>query len=519
MSKLSVKKILFFVISSFFLFLCVNIEHASANEVPNSGDEVYIPDENLRTGVINYIRLQDISDVSDNIVRKAHMAALSQVTVWEAVSDLTGLEHLTRVTGVVVDIRKGNVSDLSPLKNIKLNQLIMPNHNVSDLSPLRNQQMYLFNLPNNKITSLADLNMTNMRIVDVSENHISDISNIPTTTGMVMALDQTITNRPISFSESITLDLVKHVSNYAFSDVKDSIFNITENGNVDPSYTKITWNNLLDNTKELTYEFDRRYQWPVDSRKNNNVYYSGKVIQPILEDEVIIPDKNLRKGVLEALSIAGIQINNDIITKKHMKQLTSVYAWGVKDLTGLEYAKNENGIQLFIANGAVNDLSPIADIKLTKFIAPNNEISSLSSLKNQQLEKLVVSGNNLTSLEGINPVNLQLVDISTNQISDINILTHVKIIDATNQEIILPPVDFNTDHTIDLVKSIETKPFKYGEIGSISNNGVVDFKEATIRWSNLSSEIENVSYAFYKMENDYNQGAFKFSGKVIQPFH
>ncbi|MGM0219631.1 Ig-like domain-containing protein [Enterococcus sp. AZ126] len=518
MSKFLTKKLFIFLSLSSFIFLFTNVEQGIADEVYKVEDEAYIPDENLRKGVIDNIRIAGISDVADNIVRKSDMGELSQVTVWEDVSDLTGLENLTRVTGVVVDLKKGNVSDLTPLKNIQLNQLNMPNHNVSDLSPLRNQKkMHLFSLPNNEIHSLADLNMTNMRTIDVSGNHISDLSGIYTDATMVMALDQTIINEPISFSNKISLNLVKPVSNYSFSDVNGSIFDISLNGKVDQAYTKINWQNLPNDTKEVTYAFDRQYTWSIDSSKKNMVYFSGKVIQPFF-DEVTIPDKNLRKGVLEALLRSGVNISNDIITEAHMKQLTSVYAWGVKDLTGLEYAKNEEGLHLFIANGEVKDLTPISDIRLTKFIAPNNDLSDLSLLKNQQLEEIVVSGNNLSSLEGLNTVHLKLADISNNQIADISSLTSVKKIDAANQEITLPTAEYSKDYSIDLVKSIETSPFKYGEIGNVSNNGSVDFDLSKIRWEVLTPELKNVSYTFFKLENNYER-ELKFSGKVIQPFY
>lgn len=93
------------------------------------------------------------------------------------IADLTGLEHLTKLTGA--DLDGNEISDLSPLANLtNLTSLCLEHNRISNLLPLANLTNLLrLELTGNQISDLSPLvNLTSLWDLWLGDNQISDIS-------------------------------------------------------------------------------------------------------------------------------------------------------------------------------------------------------------------------------------------------------------------------------------------------------------------------------------------------------
>ena len=241
----------------------------------------WMPDKNLQTAVAKTLKITVSELNKEQMQRLGAEASTGQITA-KNVASLQGMEYTTGGTGIVLQATNGTISDLSPIENVRLLQLIITNNNVSDLSPLKGKSLGLLSAENNNISDLSQLNFGNMKILAVDDNHISDLSMVPNHVGMLLARDQKIINAEIPRNEIIKIDSVKHVLNYDFSTKNFS--NISNNGlftpNASPYFGSVTWENLDLSVNSIQYEFDRQYSFSTDSRKTNKVYYSGVVVQP-----------------------------------------------------------------------------------------------------------------------------------------------------------------------------------------------------------------------------------------------
>ena len=134
------------------------------------------------------------------------------------------------------------------------------------------------------------------------------------------------------------------------------------------------------------------------------------------ETVVDIPDAALRKAVEEALE----KETDEPITRGEMESLQTLYAEGVQQLTGIEYAVNLH--ELWAIRGAVSDLVPLAGLtSLTELVLHSNEISDVAPLSNlTSLEFLWLSNNfvlDLAPLAGL--TSLTELRLGENVVSDL----------------------------------------------------------------------------------------------------
>ncbi len=157
---------------------------------------VNIPDANLRAAIEGALKKS-----SGAIITPSEMATLTRlVAVSQNISDLTGLEHATRLTTLnldsnsvsdisalsgltsltFLDLSGSNISDVSPLSNLtNLRDLnLNSNLSISDVSPLSGlTSLSALHLSDNRISDISALSgLTSLIFLDLSDNRISDIS-------------------------------------------------------------------------------------------------------------------------------------------------------------------------------------------------------------------------------------------------------------------------------------------------------------------------------------------------------
>ncbi|PIC70815.1 hypothetical protein CSV77_05755 [Sporosarcina sp. P16b] len=134
-----------------------------------------------------------------------------------------------------------------------------------------------------------------------------------------------------------------------------------------------------------------------------------------------IPDYALEKAVRTALNKP-----NGIITASDMLSLETLFGVdkGIKDLTGLEYAKNLK--ELFLQHNQISNISPLRNlVNLQKLSLENNLLSDINYLYNMnKLELLWLNLNQISNIGVLkNLSSLQGLALQNNQIEDITPLT------------------------------------------------------------------------------------------------
>jgi len=135
----------------------------------------------------------------------------------------------------------------------------------------------------------------------------------------------------------------------------------------------------------------------------------------IAQEPIHIPDQNLKVAIEDELWVLDP-------TPEDMLGLTSLNLSSrkIKDLTGLEYAKNLHSLQL--THNQVRDLSPLSTLSNLRTLIPNNnQISSLSPLSGlDQLRHLNMHENEISDVGPLSSLrNLEHLDLHDNYIRDL----------------------------------------------------------------------------------------------------
>ena len=136
---------------------------------------------------------------------------------------------------------------------------------------------------------------------------------------------------------------------------------------------------------------------------------------------VSIPDLNLAAAVRRKIG--------DSITTHTLLNLTGLYDYdhGIKNLTGLEHARNLRELEL--SGSAISDFSPIAGLaQLTRLRLTSANISDVSFLSGfKQLTELWLDGNSITDISALAELKqLTNLDLRGNSITDISSLAELK---------------------------------------------------------------------------------------------
>ena len=156
---------------------------------------VDIPDPNLRTAIADALNIAHDAPITRQDMRRL----VDLVAVKSGITDLTGLEHATHMTGLslwenplanltplanlerleYLDIALCSISDIAALSNLVSLITLNARHNlIVDISPIANlTNLITLRLDNNRITDVRPLaNLTNLEFLEIQRNHIADHS-------------------------------------------------------------------------------------------------------------------------------------------------------------------------------------------------------------------------------------------------------------------------------------------------------------------------------------------------------
>ena len=150
---------------------------------PDSSPEVSIPDANLRAKVRSTLGLAEGDTLTQQ--KMAGLTSLQVAYVSIEISDLTGLEHATNLTELVLyDIP---ISDISPIKDLTaLTRLRFARNQISDISPIKDLTALTFlEIIENQISDITPVqNLTGLTHLYVIENQVSDITPVQNLTSL-----------------------------------------------------------------------------------------------------------------------------------------------------------------------------------------------------------------------------------------------------------------------------------------------------------------------------------------------
>ncbi len=228
------------------------------------------------------------------------------------------------------------------------------------------------------------------------------------------------------------------------------------------------------------------------------VYYineSGKVYNDIIEirnNIVNIPDEVLREYIKTALQIE----DDNQITEWKMKNLKSLSAYGMQDITGLEYAVNLESLALGWCS--VSDLTPIANLTKLKVLnirddSSLKDISPLEKLVN--IEDLSLTGNNINNIDALkNMLNLKKLSLTSNAITNIDVVSNFSKLEEL-------ALGWNGVTNIKPIKNLKNL-----SVFSINNNGLSDIS--------VLSELKNLKSLNLSANNINNISSLKNLNKL-----
>ena len=145
------------------LFLSVNA-HAQP---------VHIPDPNLRAAVKEALNIPTGAQIAEAVMLK--LVDLNARN-WRGIENLSGLEYATNLRFLRVE--GGNITDINPLTDLRLEELWLSSNQVTDLSPISGMtSLTQLGLRSNRISDISVLaNLTNLVWLELHKNSIVDHS-------------------------------------------------------------------------------------------------------------------------------------------------------------------------------------------------------------------------------------------------------------------------------------------------------------------------------------------------------
>ena len=419
-----------------YLFLFTSVNTYGNNELVN------IPDPNLRAAIETAL-----GKASEAPITRADMATLDTFGASNAnISDLTGLEHATNLTGLQIGSKKfGNtrlnsnsISDISALAGLtNLTWLDIDRNAISDISALAGlTNLTRLDLAINSIVDISALeSLVNLEGLSLADNSIVDIS----------ALESLI-------NAGLTKLTLLYLNGNAISDISAlaGLTNLTRLDLTINSIVDISALESLVNLEELSLEDNSITDF--SALVNNSGLGKGDTVlvsgNPLTNDSILsiitlknrgieglpydsdlivhIPDPALRAAIEDT--------PGSVITVSDVRRGPSDFSFlGISDLTGLEFFDSRYSLDL--RSNKIKDLTPLAGIKgLGNLYLGDNNITDISALTGKiTIKNLSLEANNITDITPLAGLKrLEILNLEGNSITDITPLADLKRLEELN---------------------------------------------------------------------------------------
>jgi len=366
---------------------------------------------NLQSNQISNISalagLTNLTDLELGVNQISNISALAGLTkltlldlCYNQISNISALIGLTNLTYLILHVNQ--ISDISALAGLtNLTVLMLENNQISDISALAGlTNLTGLGLDSNQISDISALSgLTNLTGLGLYSNQISDISALSGLTNLtdLILLDNQVSD--ISALSGLTNLTVLWLAVNQISDISAL-----------SGMTNLTWLDLRSNP--LNQDACNIYIPLILANNPGITLYHD----PCVEPPVYFADANLKVCVEAALGVTD-PTPTDMLG---LNSLTCTYS-GITDLTGLEYATNLTGLDLY--GNHISDISPVAGLtNLTLLGLAINQISDISAIAGlTNLTQLGLGDNQISDISTVAGLtNLTWLGLGINQISDIS---------------------------------------------------------------------------------------------------
>ena len=365
------------------------------------------------TDVSSLSSLSDLTSLSLSENRVANIDGLGALTKLKSldlygnqkVADISPLAGLTNLTDLILS--RNRIVDVSPLAGLtKLQTLTLDQNRIADFEPISSLRENLnhYRGGNQNADPIVKFRDNNLRRA-VLEALGKDPNSADPIKVSEMATLTTLTAQGASISD---LTGIQHAVNLKTLDLSGNALD-------DDDMDRLTRLTQLE-TLILTGNDDITSARPF--RKLRNLTRLD-LPQGLSDPTVDIPDSGLRTAILRALGKS--ESSETEITASDLNGLEKLEArgFGIRDLTGLEYAENLR--QLYLNNNQISNLSPISGLQRLRRLSLNkNNVSDVSGLSGlTTLQWLRLNDNRISTVAPLETlVNLKTLELSNNRFSD-----------------------------------------------------------------------------------------------------
>lgn len=282
-------------------------------------------------------------------------------------------------------------------------------------------------------------------------------------------------------------------------------------------------NDLTNLNKLKNINFEANKITNIDSLSNKNdlheiILYSNNIAN--IDNLNNIPN-------LQGLYMALNKVNN-ISSVKNFPNLEVIDFYG-NEVDNISDIQNLNKLKMvnFGDNKKIDDLTPVKNLlNIEDLVLSRNiikDISPLENLKNSNLGSIYLEGNEIENVSYLKDfVNLRTLDISGNQISDISVLedllksSSLSQFNATKQKVDLGKTKIN-GYEYELFNMVKTVPTGNITISNASGSGNIDSSTGLIKWTNLKSDVNPISFSFSESTGIKFDGTVAISIERILP--
>ena len=450
---------------------------------------VEIPDPNLRKALETTLKINP----GQEITKEALAELVSLIAQNSGITDLSGLEHCTNLTGLYLN--NNQLTDLNGLANVnlsKLTKLALNNNQISDISLLANLTdltvLTVLNLANNRLTNLnglANANLPNLNELYLNNNQLTDLNelanaNFPKLIGLYLANNQltdlnglanaNLSNLTWLYLNNNQLRNINPLSNLtkitelnirgqplnadAYTKIipvlKARGVNVLFDANTPPvaHYQAVTLDqggtkaiNLLASDADrdtLTYTVVSQPRNGTLSGNTFNLIYTPNVVffgtdsfTFKVNDGTFYSAEAMVSITVKKFTVANIPDPNLRSALKLVLRISSDQEITKEMLAGL--------VNLIAQSREITNLDGLGYCtNLTKLYLANNQLIDLNGLANANLPNLTelyLNNNQLTDLNGLanaNLPNLTVLNLANNQLTDLHGLTNAKLPNLTS---------------------------------------------------------------------------------------
>jgi serine/threonine protein kinase/Leucine-rich repeat (LRR) protein len=294
------------------------------------------------------------------------------------------------------------LSDLSPLKELKLTDVSCFMTSVADLSPLKNMQLSNFDCSHSKVADLSPLQGMPLKYLSFSGTQVTDLSPLKGMPLKHLKCDFQA-DRDAALLRSIPS--LEWINDRPASDVLKGA--ATSLQPLDPAWLKAV----------AAMPSDKQFEAVKAELMKRNPDFDGAMTPTFINFNVT----DLR---LQADNVADLTPLQALTSLKTLNCNSTPRKSQLVDLSPLKGLKLS---ELYFQYAHVTDLSPLREMKLTKLGFGNTSVTDLSPLQGMPLEALYGSGSKVSDLSPLRGMPLTYLELGGTPVVDLAPLKGMKL--------------------------------------------------------------------------------------------